>query len=208
MSRSGIRPAFVAALLLVSQTAAAQVPATERFTMPAEVRILTRVHAPSPCFDHAVAELTRLLARLGTTVSTSPRKLTGVPWQIQLVASDGAPLDVPAPEGLRSDGYAITITTNGVALQGIEAKGILNAVYDLAERLGFLFIYPGVEGEWPPEVSDSRPSLPLEATFVNPRFPHRGVFNGNSEEEWAGYYAKLRLNTICNPIERDRRSRP
>jgi hypothetical protein len=144
-------------------------------------------------------ELSRLLARIGIRPAEG-RPLKGSGFRLALAASD-APLAEADLRGLRHDGYRIRVTRDGVLLCAREAKGLLNAVYDLAERMGFLFLLPTEAWEWPPE--RTRPLAACDET-ANPRFPHRGVFfqpldscRDFSVDEWLGFYAKLRFNAVA-----------
>ncbi|MFA6175242.1 MAG: hypothetical protein WC765_01540 [Phycisphaerae bacterium] len=101
--------------------------------------------------------------------------------------------------GLKHDGFALRISVKGVAIAALEPKGILNGVYELAERLGFLFLMPGEAGEWAPDLGERLPTVAQGSFTLNPRFPHRGVFGGCntapfSVEDWFRFFAKLKFN--------------
>lgn len=103
------------------------------------------------------------------------------------------------PKDLKWDGYVLNTTLEGITVCAKSAKGILNGVYDLAERLGFTFLLPGEDGEWCP---DNIYPLEIGLSVMNPRFPYRGVFwqrlniNDYSIDEWLDFYAKLRFNSL------------
>ena len=168
--------------------------------LPAKMTIHTS-RDNSSCYQYAVTELARLLGRFNIVTSVSPGSLPQGGSLIQLTCSNALMNSTVEQKGIQADGYILEVTPKGVAIHALEPKGALNAVYAFAERLGYLFLYPGVEGEWLPDLDGKRPGLTTGVFAVNPRFPHRGIFNGNSEKEWAEYYAKLGLNTLCNPIE-------
>ncbi len=145
------------------------------------------------CFAYACAEMSRLLGRLGIDPQPGDAA-TADHYRLQL--GDGTFGGVVTT--IRHDGYELQVKEGGACLCAPSAKGLLNAVYDLAERLGFRFLMPGEGGEWPPE-SGRSPSLPIGIWRREPRFSHRGVFGGinvppYSREEWLRFFAKLRFN--------------
>ena len=107
----------------------------------------------------------------------------------------------------KADGYWLRIAAGSVSIQSLSAKGVLNGVYDLAGRLGFLFLLPGESGEWPPQKALSSIYLPTGDHQIDPRFEYRGVFweplktKDHPLGEWLRFYAKLRLNALEIPTE-------
>ena len=148
--------------------------AAARFAVPAGVRIVRFQPEQSPCNDYAAAELVRLPRRLGVSAALSEEIAQTDHFALRIVASDNAPIAPPLVDAVRWDGFLLDVSETGVTIAARRPKGVLNGVYDLAERLGFLFLYPGLDGEWPPLNPPSSPSLPLGRRIVNPRFPHRG----------------------------------
>jgi len=108
--------------------------------------------------------------------------------------------------GLKYDGFSLKVSSKGVAIAALEPKGILNGVYELAERLGFVFLMPGEAGEWTPDLMGQRPVLAQGSSKLNPRFPHRGVLGGGiippfTTDEWFRFYAKLKFNAVSQNEE-------
>lgn len=160
----------------------------------------------SRCYRHALAELSRLLGLVGVT--TAPRAEASQPgsFSIRILVKNGNPaLAGSLPSGdMGADGFGLSVSAQGVGIASRSAKGVLNGVYELAERLGFLFLLPGEQGEWAP--TRAQPLLVGEE-IVQPRFAHRGVFTSPeaakdySMEEWLRFYAKLRFNAVAHKIE-------
>jgi hypothetical protein len=178
---------------------------------PDEISLIFSGDAGSLCLQYAADEAARLLGRLG--VSTGPIQETPPP-----AGTSGAflritttpsrePSALPSPDGVSSDGYLLHIRPDEIVIAGRLAKGVLNGVYDLAERLGYLFLMPGEEGEWPP--LQNRDALTLECgeILVNPRFAHRGVYwqpeanRDYTAEEVLRFYAKLRFNAMGDSMK-------
>ena len=192
--------AAVCALVSLAMGSSNAVAQEGTFQFPANVKLEVLTETPSPCFDYAIAELSRLLKGVGITAETrEPSARPG--WHVQILGADTSALPFPDVGEVRDDGYVIDVTEDGMVLSAREPKGVLNGVYDLAERMGYLFLYPGEEGEWAPNAEIATLKLPVGATTTNSRFPHRGIFNGNGDEEWLAYYTKLRLNAFCNPAD-------
>lgn len=174
------------------------------FTLPQNVVLQHACPATPACARYAETELQRLLKRLGCEVRTValPRLKAGGCMILSAAGGPAAP-SATRVSGIRHDGYRITVAPGGIALAAATGKGLLNAVYDLAEQLGFLFLMPGEAGEWAPVPGSARPQLSLGAQRRNPRFPWRGVFGGAntlpySTEEWLRYHAKLRFNAVAH----------
>jgi len=152
------------------------------------------------CQRYAVAELSRLLGRIGVKAAAHEEGGdSGTVWIVLRASGSRERVSLPSLDLVRADGYALRVATSGVALTARSAKGLLNAVYDLAERYGFLFLMPGAEGEWAPDITAGRPMIEAGDWSCNPRFAHRGVFGGAgtapyTEEEWLRFHAKLRFN--------------
>ncbi len=167
------------------------------YQLPKTVSLVHRGGTESTCYRYAVSELARLLQRMG--VSTEAREGEGgsAPFWLALGEMPGeAGL---ASTGLKHDGYRLRVAKRGIGIAAASAKGALNGVYELAERLGYLFLLPGEAGEWAPE----RPvDLPVGEFVMQPRFPFRGVFwnplgtKDYTVEEWLRFYAKLRFNAL------------
>lgn len=170
------------------------------YTFPAQVTLKAVAPADSTCFAFAASELARLLGRVGvSTTTTAAAPSEG--WQLAVGDPAAYPADVLAPRF--ADAYTLETTTSGVTISSKTAKGILNGVYGLGERLGYLYLYPGEAGEWPPLRAEGQfVSMPLGTVVMQPRFPYRGIFNGNSSEQWATFYAKMGFNALCQPTDR------
>lgn len=150
------------------------------------------------CYQYAATELQRLLSRVG--IQTKVQIINGSKtsnWLFLGSTVESPP--VASAAGLKHDGFTLRISARGVAIAALEPKGILNGVYELAERMGFLFLMPGEAGEWAPDFKTQRPVLEQMVIKQNPRFPRRGVFGGSSVapftvEEWFRFFAKLKFN--------------
>lgn len=174
------------------------------FTLGRQVEITAFVAGERErCYVHAVGELVRLLGRAGveSTLVHKPAKGRGLRLHIGVAPAVGS----ATFRALRDDGYVVAIAPEGVALVALVGKGVLNAVYDLAELLGFAFLLPGENGEWAPETPAA---LATDELVRLPRFPHRGVFwqklggaDDYSVEEWLRFYAKLRFNALAHDLE-------
>ncbi len=177
----------------------------QEFTLADKMQIERNSKIDSPCYQFAVAELKRLLERLGVTVTVKDSSLLfkDTCYILLNFPNSGPELigNVPQRNGISADGYIHHIIGPKAWIIATQEKGVLNGVYGLAERLGYFFLYPGEEGEWPPLKDRNTIKLPCGIECFNPRFPHRGIFNGSSDEEWAGFYAKLRMNALCQPTD-------
>ncbi|MCK5844528.1 MAG: DUF4838 domain-containing protein, partial [Victivallales bacterium] len=152
-------------------------------------------------FEYAISELTRMLEKADVgAMSPVSSDASSSRYVITLgSSSDGDSCDAKACEILH-DGFVIDSQPDSVKLTANSAKGALNAVYELMERLGYLYLFPTDEGEWAPnELQD----IPVGVSLVNPRFPHRGVFREvvtvtpcHTSEEWFEFFAKLRFNAV------------
>ena len=171
------------------------------YTLPRTISLFHKGGIDSKCYQYALHELQRLLHRIG--VSAEPREYKGKSASFFLALGDECKAS-GSSVNLKHDSFRISVSEAGIELSADSAKGVLNGVYHLAEQLGYLFLLPGESGEWAPEkVSD----LPFGKKIVQPRFPFRGVFWGDSSvkdytvEEWLRFYAKLKFNALFNNIE-------
>lgn len=177
----------------------------QAFTLPEAVDLL-HGKLETVCHRYAVAELCRLAERIKVKVAAREDVgYSGTAWMVLRAAGSRKDVSLPSLDAVRADGYAVRVTISGVALAARSDKGLLNAVYDLAERWGFLFLMPGADGEWAPDITAGRPMIKAGDWSCNPRFEHRGVFGGvgtapYTDEEWLRFYAKLRFNAqACIP---------
>ncbi|MCB9767861.1 MAG: DUF4838 domain-containing protein [Candidatus Omnitrophica bacterium] len=198
---SGVFIALILCFLI--QPDGSRAEETSAFKIPNQIKITGFEKADSLCFDFALHELARLLGRVDVLASTETQVSKDGNWMV-VIGETPSESSAPSSDLKKSlpDGYILDIGEDQVSIASKSAKGILNGVYDLAERMGYLFLYPGIEGEWPPLLEGDTPTIPIARVLANPRFPHRGIFNGNSNEEWAGFYAKMRFNALCQPTER------
>jgi len=156
----------------------------------------------SVCYKYAANELMRLLKRINISARLTAGRSVKNLSRIGLSNAGAFKKDhrQTFSKKLRNDGYALLVGRNHIEISALNAKGVLNGVYDLAERLGFAFLMPGAEGEWPP-ISGKTASLPCDDLYFNPRFPYRGIFSPGdtgdyTAEEWMRFYAKLRFNAV------------
>ncbi|MBR2425789.1 MAG: DUF4838 domain-containing protein [Lentisphaeria bacterium] len=162
----------------------------ECFTLEKNITLSTSANQ-DPCYRFAVEELCRLLGKLGISTVEQPcyaaeQCLIGLNTNAVTTADD-----------IRFDGFVLALSESSAILNANEPKGILNAVYELAERLGITFLYPGEDGEWIPE----QIKQPETGHFIqNPRFPYRGLFFSTTDcyslEEHLHFMAKLKFNVV------------
>ena len=173
------------------------------FSFSEKVQIILKAEG-EPCYDYAASELARLFGRIGVKSSPVRSLPKNAGWRI-LVRSGG--IDgvsaAKASAQFKFDGYAITVKKNSVEISAASSKGVLNGVYGLARRLGFMFLYPGQDGERAP-AAPKEGGIRLRAgrSVMEPRFKWRGVFFGglthdHSLDEWLVFYAKLGFNAVC-----------
>ncbi len=177
-----------------------------QYRLPEKAIITKSESETDPCYDYAVRELKRLLGRVDVRAevraAAGPKKHS---WL--LLASDAkVPPPVTNTQGIKHDGFTIDAGAKGISIAALRPKGILNGVYELAERLGFIFLMPGEEGEWAPDLGGKMPSLKAGRIKLNPRFPHRGVFGGCknppfNQGEWFRFFAKLKFNAVSHGAE-------
>ncbi|MDD5705377.1 MAG: DUF4838 domain-containing protein [Kiritimatiellae bacterium] len=172
----------------------------QKYTLPNALTVFTDVSHDARCYRHAAAEACRLLGRLSVGSVLKPVPAADGVFSLRL-GTDPATVPLPSSQGVLHDGFRLAVTAHGVAIAAASPKGVLNGVYELAERLGFVFLFPGEKGEWAP----ARPTpLPVGEALLNPRFPFRGAFSqldiskDYSSEEWLRFYAKLKFNAVAH----------
>lgn len=148
----------------------------------------------------AVKEARRLLERLSISVSLQRMRPAKTHFSLALVRSGKETSFCGSEESrTREDGYVLKVTAHQITITARKARGILNGVYDLMERLGFLFLYPGLEGELLPAAGKNL-TLPEGIFIRQPRFAYRGIYahslSQTNAEEWLRFFAKLRLNAV------------
>jgi hypothetical protein len=119
----------------------------------------------------AAGELRRYIERISgaqlplRTIRRSPNLLSiGA-------AQDSAP-DVQPPEGA-DDSFRIAITAEGAAMVGANPRSTLYAAYDLLERLGCRWFFPGEDGEYVPAARTL--ALAAGVSVSTAAFASRGV---------------------------------
>ncbi|MFA5203106.1 MAG: DUF4838 domain-containing protein [Lentisphaeria bacterium] len=171
-----------------------------------QVVVMADQQSAERCYRYAVAELSRLLGRIGVATEIQAGPATPGRFSVRIAprkSRHASAADAPA-DGRGGDGFRLSVDAHGVTVAARSAKGVLNGVYELAERLGFLFLLPGEKGEWAP--ARAQP-LPLGEETMRPRFARQGVFasletaRDFSVEEWLRFYAKLRFNAVAHRIE-------
>lgn len=169
------------------------------FQLPANIT-LQHEKAIDPCHKYALDELVRLFGRLGcgnVSLSELPES-DNYYFVISTGKTDAKPVDV---SDVLHDGFVIDVESKKIILSATSAKGLLNAVYKLAEAFGIIFLVPGENGEWIPETPQP---LSIGRVYLNPRFPHRGVFwqplntKDFTHEEWLRFYGKLKFNVVSD----------
>lgn len=175
--------------------------------IPEQVTLINHDGGGSRCYHYAVTEAERLLNRSGVTVEKVNKETSETCLFLQLSVS-GKVSKIPGihDKETSKDAYRMTVSTADLTISSPSAKGILNGVYDLAERLGYVFLYPSLDGEWAPAF-DQLAALIIRDEIVSPRFPYRGVFwegknaDDFTDEEWLRFYAKLRFNALRHEID-------
>ena len=163
------------------------------FTLPSSVTLFIHPCGNDPASDHAASELSRLLALCGCR--TERKEISSSHPVIFL--GNAAESDVSQ---IRFDGFSLTLTDDGAAIEAPTGKGLLNGVYEFAERLGFRFLTPLPDGELVP---DHPKALPAGKEICNPRFPHRGIFiqpvlyEEVPMADRLRFFAKLKYNAVC-----------
>ncbi|MEO8541518.1 MAG: DUF4838 domain-containing protein [bacterium] len=139
-----------------------------------------RFDQTDPVLIHAAAEL-RTHAALSRSVSSGAGAVN-----ITFVAGNA-----------RTDGFELLVEPDQVTVTGQSARGVLNGVYSLLERLGLLWVRPGADGvRFIPgrELAEGRYT---EA----PDFPRRTFILGNDAlhdewREWLEFASRNRLNSV------------
>ncbi len=175
--------------------------------IPDQVTLINHDGDSSQCYYYAVSEAVRLLNRSGVTVEKVNKETSDACFFLQLSISGNAS-KIPGMHDKEAskDAYRMTVSEANLTISSPSAKGILNGVYDLAERVGYLFLYPGLDGEWAPAF-DQLAALLIGDEIVSPRFPYRGVFwegknaDDFTNDEWLRFYAKLRFNALRHEID-------
>jgi len=171
------------------------------FTLPEKVTVAASKGTKSACYRYAASELARLLGRLDVNVEQAQTTTPRGRFVLSVLAKQSKRQPGrPAVHGLKHDGFVLAITPGRVDIHAPSAKGVLNGVYELAERMGFTFLLPTEEWEWPP--ADGRKSVRLACRQVrmDPRFSYRGVYGLSSDDftvdEWLRFFAKIRFNAM------------
>lgn len=117
-------------------------------------------------------ELVRYLERLGgASIGLHAGSGSGAPVRI-LVGRPARDELRHLPVGdLRDDGFLLHVSQGEVALVGANDRGTLYAAYELIERLGARWYWPGAENEYLPEVGDL--TLRTGTEVINPSFKFR-----------------------------------
>lgn len=145
-----------------------------RYTLAAKLELHPQsAGPPSDCFAFAVNELSRLLGRVGVGVERQPAD-GGACWALRLTTAGQRAIELPDVSSVTHDGYAVRVGETGLAIAAPTDKGALNGVYEIAERLGFVFLRPGEHHEWR-AATNGPPVLEAGDSVKTPRFAHRGV---------------------------------
>ena len=126
---------------------------------------------PTPTEEMAAEELVRYLGQLGGASFELHRgEKSGAPVRILVGArareADGLPLDQ-----VRDDGFVLRAAPDRIALAGANDRGTLYAAYELIERLGVRWYWPGPENEYLPPAGDLE--VPRGTEVINPSFRFR-----------------------------------
>lgn len=171
------------------------------WNLPRSVDVTLSVPRPDRCAAHARDELVRLLGRAGISAQGPARAAPGR-YGLQV----GKPAVFPGVQDPAHDGYLLQVNSEGAGIRAATGKGLLNGVYDLAERMGFRFLMPGEAGERLPDGGSAGLRVRAGTWRMTPRFPHRGVFGGvnvppHNRDEWFRFFAKLRFNAQSHAPE-------
>ncbi|OGV53369.1 MAG: hypothetical protein A2X49_04230 [Lentisphaerae bacterium GWF2_52_8] len=177
------------------------------FKFQSHVNIFHSEAAKGGPYAYALAELQRLLTRLGVEHKATPSLKKGKAYELAISCACGTHTEEISSEAkMLDDAYQLQVSEEMVDIISPTEKGILNGVYDMAERLGVFFMLPAESGEWLPDTKKCL-SLPPGTWIMQPRFKHRGVFLqllnnlDFSEEDWLRFYAKLRFNAVRTEME-------
>jgi hypothetical protein len=142
------------------------------------------------------------------------QKITGVDLKILEQSDAGGKkgiiqLIVENNETLKWDGFSMEADRNQIRLSARESRGLLYAVYNLLERSGCSFFYPGEKEEIVPRKSEI--VFRGDAVTCNPILEHRGLapyglYGGSVDmgRKFIDWMAKNRLNYIL--VSEDRPS--
>jgi hypothetical protein len=127
---------------------------------------------PEPAELMAGEELARYLGKLaGAPIELLQGKKSHAPVRILVGArAREEACDLPLDE-VRDDGFVLCVSPDRIALAGANARGTLYAAYELIERLGVRWYWPGPEGEYVPAAGDL--SLAEGMAVTNPSFRFR-----------------------------------
>lgn len=151
--------------------------------------------------DFAVAELRRCLERM---TGGAPAVTAAAPG----AAGDTIDLVLDPGLGLAGDGFRLRCTEQSLGLEASSPRGLLYAVYAFLERLGCLWVHPGVEEEIVPRLAGPVEIAAGEYTEV-PLVEHRGVAlyglyaaTVDWGEQMIDWMAKTRLNLLLTSWDR------
>ncbi len=127
---------------------------------------------PEAAEKTAGEELARYLGKLaGAPIELLQGKKSHAPVRILVGArAREEACDLPLDE-VRDDGFVLRVTPDRITLAGANARGTLYAAYELIERLGVRWYWPGPEGEYVPAAGDL--SLAEGTAVINPSFRFR-----------------------------------
>ena len=133
---------------------------------------------PTAAEETAGEALVRYLGKLGgVSIALHRGEKSSAPVRILVGArAREAADDLPVDE-VRDDGFVLCVLPDRIALAGANGRGTLYAAYELIERLGVRWYWPGLENEYVPEVGDL--AVPEGMEVVNPSFRfrfQRGIF--------------------------------
>ena len=172
--------------------------------------------APAPVVL-AADELQRYAERMSGTrlpVKTSRRSPANL---LGIGVNEASLPDAESPGG-EDDAFRIKVTAQGLALAGATPRSTLYAAYELLERLGCRWYFPGQDGEHVPAARTL--TLPVSDTVSEAAFASRGMVEdarlGAGEPAWdnriaedAGIFlvwmARNRMNAYRNTSTLDRR---
>ena len=163
------------------------------YFIPGKQIVLSVADQTDRCYQYAIDEAVRLFGKIGCAVTR--KTVYGAGQWILGINSE----KIAAPEMVVYDGFRLVIDAVSVVIAANQAKGVLNGVYELAERLGFAFLSPGADGEWIP--AQAKP-VECGEFLMNPCFPYRGIFFTTDDcftlEEHMTFMAKLKFNVFRN----------
>ena len=106
-----------------------------KFVFPSIVQIQIQSPASDPCLAYAADEVSRLLKKSHIDVRSGPPPSKSRFYNLFVGLPDTKrPTLDPFPPDLFPDAYSLSVSNHGVLIDAVTAKGILNGVYDLAER--------------------------------------------------------------------------